>query len=179
MPHELPPKGFIYLPWVAITCHGHSWLLHPRSTSKLALVGGYAAQRGDRQRIPGEQHRANLLPGVRTETPSVTLHRHSLSQPSPQRLGWLCVALASLRCQTCEGPCSEVCAPGGRPKMADKACLCGNDSPGLTRSISIPCSASENSCITHLATKGCKTQLTLSLPVSRDSLWPYPGSVPA
>lgn len=86
-------------------------------------------------------------------------------------LGWLRTALAGLRCQTCEGPCSEACAPGGRPEMADKACLCGNDSPGLTRSISIPRSGSDNSCITHLAMKGCKTQRTLSLPESGYSLW--------
>lgn len=63
--------------------------------------------------------------------------------------------------------------------MADKACLHGSDSPGLTRSISIPLSATENSCITHLAMNDCKTQLTLSVLVSRDSLWSYLGNIPA
>ena len=146
---------------------------------KVMLVGRYAAHRGDWQHILGEQHRANLLPGVHTKTPSVTLHGCSLNLPSLQHLGWLCAAWASPQCQMCEGPCCEVCAPGGQPEIADKACLHSNDSPGLTRSLSIPCSASKNSCITHFATKGCKTQLTLSLPVSRDSLWPYLGSIPA
>lgn len=77
------------------------------------------------------------------------------------------------------GPCSEVLTPGEQSEMTDKGCLCGNDFPSLTRSIPVPCSVSENSCITHLAKKGCKTQLTLSVLVSRDSLWPYPGSIPA
>lgn len=54
--------------------------------------------------------------------------------------------------------------------MADKGCLCGSDSLR-------PCSVSENSCITHLAMKGCKTQLSLSVLVSRDSLWPYPRNI--
>lgn len=77
------------------------------------------------------------------------------------------------------GPCSEVFAPGEQPEMADKSCLCGNDFSSLTRSIPVPCSVSENSCITHLAKKDCKSQLALSVLVSRDSLCPYPGNIPA
>lgn len=59
--------------------------------------------------------------------------------------------------------------------MADKACLRGDDSPALTRSVSTLCSASENSCATHLAMKSCKTPPALSLMVSRGSLRPYPN----
>lgn len=109
--------------------HGCGRLSQPRSMGRKVTLAEYAAHQGDQQRIPGEQHHANLLPAVRTKTPSVTLHRLSLNLPSPQHLGWLRTALASPQCQTCEGPCSEVCTPGGQPEMADKACLRGNDFP--------------------------------------------------
>lgn len=168
------PKGFICLPWVAITCLR---LQLAPSTKVHGTQGDMCRWIRCPPRRPAAHTRGaapcyNLLPGAHTWKPIGHIAQPLVKPTVTPQLWFVHAALASPQCQTCQGSCSEVCAPGGRPEMADKACWHGSDSPGLTWSISIPRSATENSCIIHLAMNNCKTQLTLSVLVSWDSLWP-------
>lgn len=122
-------------------------------------------------------------------TPSLGAHRDPWAHTEPRGSGF-CVLIPCCSPGASAGstgfwqglgaePCSEVFAPGGSQRWQIRVVYVAMIPQPNQEHSYIPCSVSKNSCITHLAMKCCKTQLTLPVLVSRDSLWPYPESIPA